>query len=309
MSTAFRWLGSWWSRLTAGIALTAVATATGVISYRHIYELSIVLYQPPLVARLMPVGIDGLIVIGSVVLLQATPDHPYLGWFGVAPGIAVSVFANIESGIPHGWLAATWAGVPAAGFALATFLLERWLKSQVSHPAGVARSGSAPDPLNFEQQADAPVAVYHLYDAGNLLLNIGTTSAPEQTFKQRAEDTPWWGEVAGKALQWYPGRAEAVMAGFAAISRDRPKYNKAVVLDGILPNEVPATSSQCPHGVAQGAEEAVTTAFLHGRDCIRDVPSQRQLAAAFGVSRPRVAELVGSLNGSGPRNEGEPGNE
>lgn len=209
-----RWLRSQWSRLTAGIALTAVAAATGVISYRHIYELSIVLYQPSMVARLMPVGIDGLIVIGSVVLLQATPDHPYLGWFGVAPGIGVSVFANIESGIAHGWLAAIWAGVPAAGFALATFLLERWLKSQV---AGVVAGGSTTD-------------------------------------SDKERDTHFI-----------------------------------------------APASQCPHGVARTVEEAVTLAFLHTRDCLRETPSQRQLATAFGQSRPRVAEMVGSLNGSAPQ--------
>lgn len=212
--TFLRWLRSQWSRLTAGIALTAVAAATGVISYRHIYELSIVLYQPPMVARLMPVGIDGLIVIGSVVLLQATPDHPYLGWFGVAPGIGVSVFANIESGIAHGWLAAIWAGVPAAGFALATFLLERWLKSQVG------RGGSG---------------------------------------------------------------------GWTEPHRERDTFS-----DG-------QPASQCPHGVARTVEDAVTLAFLHTRDCLRETPSQRQLATAFGQSRPRVAEMVGSLNGSAPQ--------
>jgi hypothetical protein len=207
------WLRRQWSRLTAGIALAAVALATGVISYKHIYELSIALYQPPLVARLQPVGIDGLIVVGSVVLLQASPNHPYLGWFGVVPGVAASVFANIESGIAHGWLAAGWAGVPAGGFALATFLLERWLKDQVG------RGGSG-----------------------------------------------GWAE------------------------RGNPSDS-----DGF-----PGGASQCPHGVAQTVEEAVTLAFLHTRDCLGQVPSQRQLATAFGQSRPRVAEMVSALNGNAP---------
>jgi hypothetical protein len=150
------WLRAQWSRLTAGIALAAVALATGVISYRHIYELSIALYQPPMVARLQPVGVDGLIVVGSVVLLQASPNHPRLGWFGVAPGVAVSVFANIESGIAHGWLAAAWAGVPAALFALATFLLERWLKDQVTAVARTGSGGSA-DPLSSAGAAGLPL--------------------------------------------------------------------------------------------------------------------------------------------------------
>lgn len=213
MSGFTGWLGTWWTRLIAGLALGAVAIATGVISYRHIYALSIALYQPPIVARLQPVGIDGLIVVGSVVLLQATPNHPHLGWFGVVPGVAASLFANVESGIAHGWLAASWAGVPAAGFALASFLLERWLKDQVSR---------------------------------------GGTGGSKEHVDEAETDT------------------------------------------------VRDPASQCPHGVARTVEEAVTLAFLHARDCLGEKPSQRQLATAFGQSRPRVAEMVGALTGNAP---------
>ena len=55
---------------------------------------------------------------------------------------------------------------------------------------------------------------------------------------------------------------------------------------------------QCPHQVAMTADDAVVSAYLHGRDCDGDTPSQRQLAAQFGVSRARVAALVGPLNGT-----------
>jgi len=59
----------------------------------------------------------------------------------------------------------------------------------------------------------------------------------------------------------------------------------------------PATPGQCPHLVAVSADEAVMTAFLHGRDCLGDQPSQRRLAETFGLPRARVAALVGPLNG------------
>jgi hypothetical protein len=48
-----------------------VASVTGVISYTHVYDLTVSLHQPVMVARLMPFGVDGLIVVGSVVLLLA----------------------------------------------------------------------------------------------------------------------------------------------------------------------------------------------------------------------------------------------
>jgi len=124
------WLRAYWSRLVAGLAFTVVAGVTGVVSYTHIEDLTLALHQSLMVARLMPFGIDGLIVVGSVALLQAADDHPYLGWLCVAPGAVASLFANIESGLRWGYLAAGWAGMASAAFFLATFTLERWLKAQ-----------------------------------------------------------------------------------------------------------------------------------------------------------------------------------
>jgi len=156
----------------------------------------------------MPFGVDGLIVVGSVVLLQAAPGQAWLGWLGVVPGVAASLFANVESGLRWGPLAAGWAGVPAASFALATFLLERWLKAQASYGGQAGTEGAFP----------------------------------------------------------HSGEPDA---GGAA--------------------------RQCPHGVAATAEEAVVQAFLHARDCAEAPLSQRHLATAFGLSRPKVAELVSPL--------------
>lgn len=205
---SFHWVQAWWSRLTAGLALVVVASVTGVISYTHVYDLTVSLHQPVMVARLMPFGVDGLIVVGSVVLLQAAAGQAWLGWLGVVPGVAASLFANVESGLRWGPLAAGWAGVPAASFALATFLLERWLKAQASHG----------------------------------------------------------GQDGAQAVSTNPtGVGEGVPA------------------------------SQCPHSVTVTVEEAVVQAFLHARDCVQTPLSQRQLAAAFGVSRPKVAELVSPL--------------
>lgn len=63
---------SLWARIVSGAAILAVATVSGVISFDHIYDLSLSLHQPVLAARLMPVAIDGLIVVGSVVLSSSS---------------------------------------------------------------------------------------------------------------------------------------------------------------------------------------------------------------------------------------------
>jgi Protein of unknown function (DUF2637) len=93
-----RGVRAWWSRLTAGLALVMVASVTGVISYTHVYDLTVSLHQPVMVARLMPFGVDGLIVVGSVVLLQAAPGQTWLGWLGVIPGVAASLSRTWSQG-------------------------------------------------------------------------------------------------------------------------------------------------------------------------------------------------------------------
>lgn len=131
------WLRAHWSAIVSGLALVAVAGVAGVISYSHIYQLTLALHQPVLVARLMPIAVDGLVVVGSVVLLQS---GGWLGWLGLGPGVVTSLFANVESGIRYGLLSAAWAGIPAVAFALSSFMFERWAKSQV----GGSRDAVAP---------------------------------------------------------------------------------------------------------------------------------------------------------------------
>ena len=69
------------------------------------------------------------------------------------------------------------------------------------------------------------------------------------------------------------------------------------------PGHPAATGGQCPHRVAETVDAAVVTAFLHGRDCLGEAPSQRHLSAAFGHPRDRVAALIKPLAGPAP----EPG--
>jgi hypothetical protein len=132
-----------WSKLASGAAILAVAAVAGLISYTHIYDLTLALHQSVLAARLMPVAIDGLILMGSVVLLQSGSR---LGWLGVGPGVALSLFANVESGARYGPLSAVWAAIPSVSFFLATFIFERWLVAQ-------ARSAAIPAPAMANQTA------------------------------------------------------------------------------------------------------------------------------------------------------------
>ena len=215
------WLRARSPQLAAGLALATVASVAGVVSYTHIDALTLALGGSQRVSHLMPFAVDGQIAMGSVVLLAARGRRAWWGWLGIGPGLAESLFANWESGIAHGLLAAAWYTVPAQAFAVASFLFERWLKSQVTGAAGVATSNMA---ANDEE---------------------GSVPEPEP----------------------------------------------------------------CPHYIASSSDEALVQAFLHSRDCTGTPISQRALSDQFGLSRPRVADLVRphlngapepALNGSAP---------
>jgi Protein of unknown function (DUF2637) len=139
-----------WNRtaLLAALPVAAVAVIAGVVSYSHITALGLRTGQSPADAHLLPLAVDGLIVAGSVILLAGSG----LGWLGVGPGVAGTLYANIMSGLPRGPLAATIAAWPALAFTVASFMLERWLKAQAAVPEGVP---AVPGELNGHAHAAA----------------------------------------------------------------------------------------------------------------------------------------------------------
>lgn len=130
-----------------GAALATVAAVTGFISYTHICALTLQLHQSWKTAHLMPLAVDGQIIIGGAVLATAGRGR-WWGLLGVVPGLAESLFANWESGIAHGHLAAVWATVAAQSFACSSLLFEKWLRNRVS-AAGRGGEVSAEDALRL----------------------------------------------------------------------------------------------------------------------------------------------------------------
>ena len=115
-------------KFAAATPVAAVAIAAAILSYGHIEALALAHHQTITQARLLPFVVDFLIVAGSVIVLFGY----WLGWLCVVAGVAGTVFANIESGLPYGAMSATIAAWPAIAFTVASFVLERWLKRQAS---------------------------------------------------------------------------------------------------------------------------------------------------------------------------------
>jgi hypothetical protein len=124
------WLAARGSALVIGAAFAIVVGGTGFVSYTHISALMLQVHQSWKTAHIMPLVIDGQIVIGSVFFMVLAGKQRFLGLIGVVPGVLESLYANWESGAVYGRRDAVIAAVAAQVFAGSTFLFERWLKSR-----------------------------------------------------------------------------------------------------------------------------------------------------------------------------------
>lgn len=102
------------------------------------------------------------------------------------------------------------------------------------------------------------------------------------------------------------GLVASLIAALPAVAFVLTFETLLALLRGARAAQPETSGDQCAHTVASSADEAVVAAYLHGRDCLDEAPSQRQLSAAFGIPRPKVAQLVSSLNGQHPPESGEP---
>jgi len=109
---------NWWRLVFASVGAVAA-----VVSYGHIVNLFLTWHAPLYDARLMPVAIDGLIIIGAG---AAKGGQKRLGWSAIGPGLAASLYANVMNGLPYGYGAAMGSGWATVALFLATNVMERW---------------------------------------------------------------------------------------------------------------------------------------------------------------------------------------
>jgi hypothetical protein len=146
--------------LTVGTAMAVVSFCSGFISYTHIAALTLEEGQSWKTAHLMPLCVDGQLVIGSAYFMYGRNwKSKWAGLLlGVIPGIGESLIANWQSGIVHGYFAAGWATVPAQAFACSTILFERWLhrrRAEADAAKQAAEAAPATD-LRLAEPAAAP---------------------------------------------------------------------------------------------------------------------------------------------------------
>lgn len=119
--SASAWL-DWLRRGSMWLLASGVAAIAAIVSYSHIYDLGRAHGGSGVPARLLPLSVDMLILVGELMLLHEADGKGrrfILGWVLVWSGILATLAANVAYGYQFGALGALIWGWPAYSFILA----------------------------------------------------------------------------------------------------------------------------------------------------------------------------------------------
>ena len=109
-------------RAAMWILASGVAAIAAIVSYSHIYDLGRAHGGTGVPARLLPLSVDMLILVGELMLLHEADTKGrrfILGWVLVWSGILATLAANVAFGAAYGVAGAVIWGWPAYSFILA----------------------------------------------------------------------------------------------------------------------------------------------------------------------------------------------
>jgi hypothetical protein len=151
---------------------SGVAAIAAIVSYSHIYDLGRAHGGSGTAARLLPLSVDMLIVVGELMLLHeadAKGRRFVLGWVLVWSGILATLAANVTYGAQYGAVGALIWGWPAYSFILAA----GGMVAVVKRGAAASAPETAPDASWQAVPADAQnaalIALKATIAAGNPL--------------------------------------------------------------------------------------------------------------------------------------------
>ncbi|MFI9591029.1 DUF2637 domain-containing protein [Nonomuraea sp. NPDC052265] len=209
-------------RAAAYAGVTSLAGIAGVVSYTHAYGVALAHGESVMVARLIPFVIDGLLVVASVVQLDAARNDRkpgWLAWLALIVGIALTLGANVLHGWAHGAVGAVVAALPAVTLTIAFELLMYMIR----RAAGTVEPAVAAAPVVEETPEPAPVVEPEAVEV----------EAPKQQRKPRG---PRRGTVGVAAVH-----VEAVKNHLATLDSEELAKVTGESLAAILPNLVDRT--------------------------------------------------------------------
>lgn len=140
------------------VLASGVAAIAAIVSYSHIYDLGRAHGGSGTAARLLPLSVDMLILVGELMLLHeadAKGRRFVLGWVLVWSGILATLAANVAYGAQYGLLGALIWGWPAYSFILAAGGMVAVVKRATDRSGTAADMVSSPPPSDAETAAIA----------------------------------------------------------------------------------------------------------------------------------------------------------
>ena len=129
------------------------------VSYWHAVQVVTQHGETGVRGHLYPIGIDGLIIAASMVVLDAARHieaAPVLAWCLLGAGIAVTLAANVTYGVAFGLAGALWGAWPALAFVGCYEMLMALVRASARRAeAGPANTVSSPVPNAAEASAEA----------------------------------------------------------------------------------------------------------------------------------------------------------
>ena len=125
------------TKFASRTAAALVAAVAGIISYSHIREVALRVGEGDLAGMLLPLGIDGLIVVAAMAMIEDKRAGRYprpSARVALVLGIVMTVAGNVASA-EASWVARAVAAVPALSFLVAVEVLARTGRLRAGQPS------------------------------------------------------------------------------------------------------------------------------------------------------------------------------
>lgn len=203
----------------AGSAVAGLAGIAGALSYAHMVTLAETHGEEGWQAHMLPLSVDGLELVASLVLLadrRAGRRSGKLPWLALAAGGIASLAANVAVADP-GWIARVVAGWPAVALLIAVKLLAGLMEH---HPVYLAAASGRSSAVRVPATDDRPRRLDRT--AGRLLPVVPTTSAARCRWRQIWRD--WQAR----------GGSDSELAQRHGVSARTARYARAAGASGVL---------------------------------------------------------------------------
>lgn len=159
------------------IAVSVVGLVAAVMSFRHQFDLALGHGESPLTARLLPLSVDGLLMAGTLAVLDASRKGSGARWarLTVASGIAMTIWANVYHGLAWGVPGVLVSAWPPVALILCVEVLAGMLRNTA--PAAVVQPAVAETVTEPIPEPVPSASNGHSADAHRVLTECGPDAA------------------------------------------------------------------------------------------------------------------------------------